>query len=71
MTREVHESLTTFATSGELSRVAETEIPDAKERIRYVIDSTDEAAHKTLSIVEQLMPVAATLKADAESLHSS
>ena len=70
LTREVHESLTTFTDSAQLSNVVQTDIPDAKDRIRYVIDATNEAAHKTLTVVETLMPIAKNLKNDASTLHS-
>ncbi|MGC9456089.1 MAG: protein phosphatase CheZ [Halothiobacillaceae bacterium] len=58
ITREVHDALMDFANDSRLTRLAEAEMPDARERLRYVISLTDQAANRTLAIVEDSMPVA-------------
>ncbi|MFP4271967.1 MAG: protein phosphatase CheZ [Halothiobacillaceae bacterium] len=58
ITREVHDALMDFANDSRLTRLAEAEMPDARERLRYVISLTDQAANRTLALVEDSMPVA-------------
>jgi chemotaxis protein CheZ len=40
-----------------LSDLATADIPDAKERLNYVITRTEEAANKTMDAVESIFPV--------------
>jgi len=48
--------------------MTENEIPDAKERLQYVITMTEQAANQTLNAVENLLPVSKTLNEQAEEL---
>jgi chemotaxis protein CheZ len=48
--------------------LAEKEVPDAKHRLDYVMKMTDEAAHKTMDLVEQSGPLAGRISSDAEQL---
>lgn len=57
LTRELHDSLSTFGMDNEIVNLAKDEIPDARSRLRYVIELTDDAANKTLSSVEQSIPL--------------
>lgn len=68
MTREVHDALMDFASDDRLMRMAEAEMPDARDRLRYVITLTDQAATRTLGIVEQTLPMAERLSERAERL---
>lgn len=61
MTREVHEALMAFAEDDRLSHLMQDDMPDARARLRYVITLTDQAANRTLAIVEEAMPVAERL----------
>jgi len=56
LTRELHNSLTSFHVDTHITDLAEKEIPDARERLRYVVSMTDEAANRTLSAVEESIP---------------
>jgi chemotaxis protein CheZ len=58
LTREVHEALMEFSRDNRLMQIANAEMPDARERLRYVISLTDQAANRTLAAVEEVMPVA-------------
>ncbi len=69
MTREVHEALMIFATDDRLNLLAEDEMPDARDRLRYVITLTEQAANRTLALVEEAFPVADRLIDRAERLH--
>lgn len=43
LTQELQDSLTSFVQDERLIDLAETEMPDAAERLRYVITATEEA----------------------------
>ena len=58
LTRQLHDSLQEFRNDPRLPELAETEIPDAKERLGYVIDMTDKAANRTMDAVEACLPIA-------------
>ncbi|MBU2925280.1 protein phosphatase CheZ [Colwellia sp. 4_MG-2023] len=57
LTRQLHDSLTNFQLDSRLNDLATAEIPDAKERLNYVITRTEEAANKTMDAVESIFPV--------------
>jgi len=69
LTRQLHDSLTNFNIDSRLSDLATSEIPDAKERLNYVITRTEEAANKTMDVVEDIMPLSSSLGGDAKELH--
>ncbi len=57
LTRQLHDSLTNFQLDSRLSDLATADIPDAKERLNYVITRTEEAANKTMDAVESIFPI--------------
>lgn len=61
MTRVLHDSLLNFEVDPRLNDIANTEIPDATERLRYIITMTDKAANRTLDAVDNCMPLAQEL----------
>jgi chemotaxis protein CheZ len=58
MTRDLHEALKTFHIEARVSELAERDIPSAQQRLTYVVDCTEKAAHTTLSAVEDSIPLA-------------
>ncbi|MBT4837758.1 MAG: protein phosphatase CheZ [Methylococcales bacterium] len=68
LTRDLHDALSGFQIDSGFSNLAEKEIPDAKERLNYVITMTDDAAHKTLSAIEACFPVADDIENHAKEL---
>ena len=56
LTRQLHSALMDFQVDNRLSELANTEIPDAKQRLNYVIDMTEQAANKTMDAVEECLP---------------
>ena len=68
LTRELHDTLSSFELDMNIADLAENEIPDAKKRLAYVIEQTDEAANTTLSIVEKFIPICETLDKDSNEL---
>ncbi len=57
LTREIHESINSFTDDERVVELAQEEIPDAKERLNFIITKTEEAAHKTMSAAERAMDV--------------
>tara|TARA_B110000014_G_C20063916_1_gene554293 strand:- start:419 stop:1198 length:780 start_codon:yes stop_codon:yes gene_type:complete len=57
LTRQLHESMSNFQLDSRINDLATAEIPDAKERLNYVITRTEEAANKTMDAVETTMPI--------------
>ncbi|MCG3143561.1 MAG: Protein phosphatase CheZ [Gammaproteobacteria bacterium] len=70
LTRELHEALKNLQVDGKLVGLAEQEIPDAKQRLTFVIQKTEEAANRTLSAVETLLPISEKLGDAARSFAS-
>jgi len=68
LTRDLHDSLNNFGSDSRLPDLAEKEIPDAKERLNYVISKTEESANRTLDVVEQAIPICEQLASRAEEL---
>ena len=68
LTRELHEAMNGFLLDDRVSEIALHEIPDAAERLRYVITTTEQAAHATLNAVERSLPLAEELRDGAEAL---
>ncbi len=62
LTRQLHDSLNNFQVDSRLNDLANADIPDAKERLNYVIERTEEAANKTMDAVEALFPVVDTIQ---------
>ena len=58
MTRQIHDALESFRQDSRLDSLAEQEIPDARERLSYVIEMTQKSADRTLNAVEETMPLA-------------
>ena len=68
MTREIHDSIMQFRMDSRISDLAETDIPDAKDRLEYVIEMTEKAANTAMSVIEEGSPVAEKLGAEASVL---
>ena len=69
LTREFHDALNGFKLDAKLTELTGTDIPDARERLLHVIDMTDKAAHKTMTVVEDLMPLCDTLGNQSGDIH--
>lgn len=69
LTRELHDAISNFGIDDSVSKLAEESIPDARERLNYVITKTDEAANKTLEAVEESIPICNNINDQALELH--
>ncbi|WP_305906674.1 protein phosphatase CheZ [Methylomarinum sp. Ch1-1] len=68
LTRQLHDTMTGFAVDSRIAAMTEKDIPDAKERLHYVINMTEQAANQTLNAVEALLPVSERLNEQASAL---
>lgn len=71
LTRDIHESIANFSIDNRLTQLADEEIPDAKQRLNYVIEMTDQSAHRTLNAVETCIPVSEQIESQARELLDS
>lgn len=69
MTREIHESIQNFRMDSRIADLTNTDIPDAKDRLEYVITMTENAANKVLTVVEHSSPVAEKLSQQSRQLN--
>lgn len=65
LTRQLHEAMTGFSLDSRLAELAERDIPDAKERLNYVITMTEQAANTTLNAIDAILPVTEKLGGEA------
>lgn len=69
VTQDLHAALERFRFDSRLVSIAEKEMPDARARLEHVLTLTDDAAHRTLDLVEQSIPAAdGTARAAREQL---
>jgi len=68
MAREVHESLNRVRLDPRLQELAEKEVPQAQDRLHYVISLTQQAANRTLDLIESNVPRVEQLRHSADDL---
>jgi chemotaxis protein CheZ len=61
LTRQLHDSLNNFQLDPRIVDMANEDIPDAQTRLTYVIEATEEAANKTMDLVDSCMSIAEKL----------
>lgn len=70
LTRQLHDTMVSFSVDSTITAMTEHDIPNAKERLQYVIAMTEQAADQTLTEVEKLLPVSQQLNDQAALLSS-
>ncbi len=68
LTRQLHDSLTSFHIDPRIAGLANEDIPDAQMRLTYVIDTTEQAANQTMDAIETCMPMTDELKTQVAHL---
>ena len=68
LTREFHEALNSFRLDSRLASFAEKEFPDARERLRHVVDMTAKSADRSLTAAEESMPLCEGIESEASDL---
>lgn len=69
LTREFHEALNAFRLDSRISDLAETDFPDARERLKYVITMTAQSADRSLTAVEESTPICDRLEQESAQLN--
>jgi len=67
LTRTLRDSMRELGLDKHVERAAEA-VPDARDRLRYVADMTEQAAERVLSAIEQTKPLQEDLERDARGL---
>jgi len=57
LTRDLHEALQDFQLDPRILQLTEDELPDAQNRLQYVIQKTEDAANRTMDAVEACLPL--------------
>ena len=68
MTREIHDSIMNFRMDNRIADLASVDIPDAKDRLEYVIEMTEKAANTAMAVIEDSSPLAEKLGGEAHQL---
>ncbi|NUY56303.1 protein phosphatase [Salinivibrio sp. MA351] len=68
LTRQLHDSITDFRLDPRVSDLANVDIPDARDRLTYVMQKTELAANKTMDAVERTMPIASDLQDNLQAV---
>lgn len=61
LTRDLHDALGQFKFDSRMNEIANEEIPDARDRLEYVMAKTELAANRTMDAVEASLPIADNL----------
>jgi len=70
LTREFHEALNTFRFDSRIATLTETDIPDARQRLNYVITMTEQSANRTLGAIEESTPICDGLHEEALAIQA-
>lgn len=68
LTEDVRRALERFQLDARFADLAEKEVPDARQRLAHVMRLTDDAAHRTLDLVEKSGPLAERIGRGASAL---
>jgi chemotaxis protein CheZ len=68
LTRQLHDSLTNFQLDPKIANLATDDIPDAKERLSYVLSMTEKAANRTMDAIDSGLPIADKINSDIKQL---
>ncbi|NOQ80043.1 MAG: protein phosphatase CheZ [Gammaproteobacteria bacterium] len=71
LTRDVHETFKAFRSDSRITELADGDMADAKERLHYVIDMTQQAADATMTHIETAIPLCENITKDTTELLSS
>ena len=57
LTRDLHEALQDFQLDPRIMQLTQDDLPDAQNRLQYVIEKTEDAANRTMDAVEACLPL--------------
>lgn len=68
LTRQLHDALQDFQLDPRLGTLATEDMPDAQQRLNYVLEKTEDAANRTMDAVDASLPIADRLNSELSSL---
>lgn len=68
LTRDFHSAVGGVVSDPQLLEFTRSGMPDARQRLAYVAEKTEESVHRTLSAVEDMLPIAERLVISADEL---
>jgi chemotaxis protein CheZ len=68
LSRDLNAALERFTFDSRIVDLAEKDVPDARQRLAHVLTMTDEAAHRTMDLVESACPLAERTRETAASI---
>lgn len=68
LTREIHDTIATFGNDNRIAELATEDIPDAKQRLHFIVTKTNEAAHRTMTVAEETMDAMGTFSGRASAV---
>jgi len=68
ITRELHDALRNMQLDSRLAGLTENEIPDVRQRLKYVMEKTESSANRTLNALEDIMPHISRIDEEAKVL---
>jgi chemotaxis protein CheZ len=68
LTSDLESALSRFRLDARLIELVENEVPDAHQRLDHVLKLTDEAAHRTIDLVERSGPLAERTAKEAQQM---
>ncbi|WP_404401999.1 protein phosphatase CheZ [Idiomarina seosinensis] len=68
LTRDLHDALQDFQLDPRIVQLTEDELPDAQNRLQYVIEKTEDAANRTMDAVEACLPMADDMHAKIDEV---
>ncbi len=68
LTRQLYDTLQQLGYSDTLKKVAQIDIPDARERLAYIATMSEQAAIRALNAVEKIQPIQDTLENESKKL---
>jgi chemotaxis protein CheZ len=71
LSQALADALAKFQLDSRIAALAAKDIPDARLRLDHVLKMTEDAAHRTLDLIEQTAPVAESTANDARTLAST
>lgn len=69
LTRNLHENLLALGLDGLIARVA-TDMPDARDRLNYVAQMTEQAAQRVLNATDAALPLQQKIESEAAGISS-
>lgn len=68
LTRQLHDSLSDFQLDPRIEQMTADDLPDAQNRLHYVMQRTEDAANRTMDAVEASLPLADQLATQISSI---